>query len=224
MRAMMKSLILILAVFSMGYLHASNETIIILNGPSSSGKSSIQKALQKQADQDYLRIGIDTFFDALIEEPDLSTFEEDKEFHQYTPQGEYIRGIKLEEDEEGSPMVSLFIGPAGDRIIFGMHRAIAAYADAGNNLIVDYILYKPTWAADLKEVLVNHNVYTIKVNAPLDVIEQREIERNTSPRGHARSHYHTVHDGMQYDLEIDTSVETPESAAKKILQLVKTAQ
>jgi chloramphenicol 3-O phosphotransferase len=199
----------------------NNSTIIFLNGPSSSGKSSIQKSLQKIATQNVLRIGIDTFFDALIKEPDLSSFKKDKKFDQFTPQGEYIRGIKLQRDDSGNPVVPLKVGPAGERIIFGMHRAIRAYAEAGNNVIVDYILYNPAWIKDLAQSLKDHRVYFIKIHAPLEVIEQREKDRNTSPPGHARSHYGTVHQGMVYDLDADTSENTPEEAAKRILDFIQ---
>jgi len=202
----------------MNHLQAGEGVVIILNGPSAAGKSSIQQALQKQAGRHFLRVGIDTFFDALIEEPDLSRFEEEKRFDQFTPEGEYIRGVELTRDSDGSPIVELKIGPAGDRIIQGMHRAIAAYAKMGNNLIVDYIRYKPSWSADLREAVEGVKVLYVKVHAPLEVIEEREKSRNTSPPGHARSHYQTVHEGVAYDLEVDTSILTPEESAQLILE------
>ena len=115
-------------------------TVIILNGPSAAGKSSIQNEIQKKSDQLYLKVGIDTFFDALIPTPDLSSFEKTKEFSQYTNDGILIRAVRLETGKEGHQIVPLIVGPAGDQIIFGMHAAIEAYSSRGNNLVVDYIL------------------------------------------------------------------------------------
>lgn len=195
--------------------------IILINGCSCVGKSSVQQALQKISDQHFLRIGIDTFFDQLIEEPDLSDFDRTKKFDQYTKSGEYIRGVHQYIDQEGSRVVPLKIGPAGDRIIHGMHRAIREYAKAGNNLIIDYICYKNSWQQDLAISLQEQTVYLIKAHAPLNIIEKREKLRKTSPEGHARSHYFTVHDGMNYDLEIDTHQLTPEQCAKMILDYIK---
>ena len=211
-----KKLILLIALTASVF----SSTIIVLNGPSSVGKSSIQKALQKTSEDHFLRIGIDTFFDALIEEPDLTLFEKTKAFHQYTKTGEYIRGVTraLEDDK---PVVKLHIGPAGDRIIYGMHRAIAAYANVGNHIIVDYILYDPKWALDLAKALKNHTVYLIKVHAPLDIIEEREKMRNTSPVGHARSHYHSVHQSFIYDYAVDSSQSTPIDLALQILDFIR---
>lgn len=202
-------------------LQGDQGIVIVLNGPSSAGKTSIQKALQKHSKLHFLRVGIDTFFDGLIEEPDLTNFQKDKKLEQFTPSGELIRSVELLEDENHFPVVPLKIGPAGDRIIFGMHRAIASYSETGNNLIVDYILYNPAWAEDLKGALRENTTFFIKVHAPLEVIEKREKERNTSPQGHARSHYETVHFGLEYDLEIDTSVYTPEESAVLIQKLIE---
>lgn len=205
----------------MHFLSGNEGIIILLNGPSCVGKSSIQKAVQKQSSLSFLQVGIDTFFDALLEEPDLSQFQKEKKFDQYTPNGEYIRGIEYTVDGDGFPIVPLTIGPAGDRVIHGMHRAIAAYAQMGNNLIVDYILYKPEWVEDLNQALEGKKIIRVGVHAPLEVLEQRERSRNTSPIGHSRSHYATVHTGMAYDLKIDTSLLTPEESAQRILSLIE---
>jgi chloramphenicol 3-O phosphotransferase len=195
-------------------------TIIILNGPSASGKSSIQKELQKKFNQLYLRVGIDTFFDALIAEPDLSEFSIKKEFSQHSPNGELIRKVQLL-TEGGFSIVPLIIGTAGQKIIQGMHEAIKAYANRGNNLIVDYILYHESWRKDLIQTLEENKVYLVGIQAPLAIIEKREKNRGTSPVGHARSHYATVHQGMTYDLEIDASQETPEQIAQKIYSFIE---
>lgn len=194
--------------------------LILLNGPSASGKSSIQKEIQKQSSEFYLKAGIDSFFDALLPEPDLSQFEKTHELKQYTPDGTFIRGISLQKDSEGNTLVPLEIGPAGDAVIYGMHKAFAAYVAEGNNLVVDYILYKPEWLPDLQNALKETKVYYIGIKAPLSVLEEREKKRGTSPVGHARSHYDTVHHGFNYDLELDVTHLSPAESAKKILEFV----
>lgn len=45
------------------------------------------------------------------------------------------------------------MGPDGHKVIFGMREALAAYANQGNHLIVDYILYKGDWIFHLAEAL-----------------------------------------------------------------------
>ncbi len=196
-------------------------TVIILNGPSAAGKTSIQNEIQKQAGALFLKVGIDTFFDALLPTPDLSSFAEKKELKQYTNDHIFIRGIQLKTDPEGHQIVPLEIGPAGDKVIYGMHAAISAYASKGNNIVVDYILYKPQWLPDLVQSLKNTKVYLIGIKTPLPILEEREKKRGTSPVGHARSHYNQVHQGFVYDLEIDTSEYTPAQSAQMILDFIK---
>lgn len=98
-----------------------------------------------------------------------------------------------------------------------MHRAIAAYAKTGNNVIVDYINYDSTWIPDLKKSLIGVKTFFVRVTASLETIEAREKSRGTSPQGHARSHYDTVHKGLKYDLKLNTDDMKPKQAAQKIV-------
>ena len=182
-------------------------TVIILNGPSSVGKSSIVKAFQAKQTTPWLETGIDHLYVGVIPPMWL----DDK------PEHHTIMTIETSEDKDGK-MVTAVFGPEGRKVIKGMHRAIAAYAHVGNNLLVDYIKYEPEWLLDLQEALKGLNVIWVGVTAPLEVITEREKKRGTSPAGHARSHYQSVHQNMPYDLMIDTSLLTPEQAADKIME------
>lgn len=195
--------------------------IIILNGCSASGKTTVQKLLQAKMTEMTITVGIDTFFDALLPTPDLTHFAETKILEQYTNDHELIRSVKHIYDEQGNLTIPLTIGPAGNRVIHGMHHAIAAYARAGNNVIVDYILYDPAWITYLQEALEGYTVYMIAFKLPLEAIEMREKKRATSPVGHARSHYQTVHQGMHYDLEITDPNTSPEIITDMILAFIK---
>lgn len=185
--------------------------VIILNGPSSVGKSSIIKAFQAKEIKPWLSIGIDNFFVGVLPP---KVYREDKPEHRLV-----MHGV-ASEDKNGK-LFTLEVGPEGQKVIKGMHQAIAAYARTGNNVIVDYIKYDDVWIVDLQEALKGINVILVGVTAPLEVIEQREKKRGTSPEGHARSHYHTVHQGMKYDVMIDTSKVTPEQAADEIIKFLE---
>lgn len=189
----------------------SSGTVIILNGPSSVGKSSIIKAFQTKQSTPWLSIGIDNFFVGVLPP---KFYLESKPEH-YT----VMRGI-ASEDKDGK-LFTLEVGPEGQKVIKGMHRAIAAYAQAGNNVIVDYIKYEQPWIADLKNSLQGINVIWVGVTASLESVEQREKGRGTSPEGHARSHYSTVHQEMSYDLMLDTDSLMPEQSADQIIKIMK---
>ncbi|MBA3954293.1 hypothetical protein H0X48_03185 [Candidatus Dependentiae bacterium] len=190
-------------------------TIIILNGPSASGKSSLQKKLQELYAELYLKVGIDDLFVNLLPARYITS----PVPHQ-TPETMVMKGTSSK-DSEGNPVFSLEIGTLGQKAIAGMHAAIGAYARAGNNVIVDYILYYPEWTAQLVHNLRGLRVYMIGIKPTLSAIEQREKSRGTTPLGHARSHYATVHQGMIYDLELDTTAMTVEQAALKVQEFIK---
>lgn len=190
---------------------AQHGTVIIINGPSSVGKTSIIKAFQAKQSVPWLSIGIDNFFVGLIHP---KFYLDDKPEHRLV-----MHGVSSE-DKKGKLFV-LNVGHLGQKIINGMHLAIADYARAGNNVIVDYIKYEDAWLARLQAALRGIKVVWIGVNASLELIQQREKKRGTSPEGHARSIYYTVHNGMTYDLMLDNSHLTPEQAADYIIKFMK---
>ena len=181
-------------------------SVIILNGPSGVGKSSIIKAFQAQRSEPWLCIGIDNFFIGVLPP---KFYLEDKPEHR-----SIMHGI-ASEDAEGK-LFTLHIGNHGQKVIAGMHEAIAAYARAGNNVIVDYIMYYPEWHDALLKALKGVSVTTVGITASLETVQQREKSRKTSPEGHARSVYATVHKGWNYDLLINTDDKTPEESAQLI--------
>lgn len=210
------SVILLLIGIFMNQVH-NNQTkthfgmVIILNGPSSVGKSSIIKAFQQLNKKPWLSIGIDNFFVGVL--PPKFYLEDTPEHHTI------MHGIPSI-DTQGNKVFTLIIGHEGKKVIKGMHRAIAAYAQSGNNVIVDYINYDPLFINDLKNVLQEIPVLWIGIHASLESIEQREKLRGTSPQGHARSHYATVHQGINYDLQLDTDKLTPSESAQLIINKI----
>ncbi|MFH1832220.1 MAG: hypothetical protein ABH827_05485 [bacterium] len=188
----------------------SSGTVIIINGPSSVGKSSIIKAFQAKQNALWLSIGIDNFFVGVLPP---------KFYLERTPEHWPVMQGIASEDKDGK-LFTLNIGPEGKKVIQGMHRAIAAYAHAGNNVIVDYIKYEQAWLPDLQDTLHDINVIWIGVTASLETIQQREKTRKTSPEGHARSHYHTVHQGITYDLMLNTDSLTADQAAEQIINFM----
>jgi len=190
-------------------------TVIILNGPSAAGKSSIQKEFQHlMMPQLWIKLGIDNLFDKPM--PDITM--ENLSFWQ---QENAIRWVTTTYDQDNNNVITLFTGKEGELVAYGMNSAIAAYAQAGCCCIVDYIAYKKEWLDDLRSKLKDIKVYWVKVSLPLEVIEQREAARGTSPKGHARSHYDKVHWDIKYDFEINSSLKTAVEIAKEIKIFIK---
>lgn len=195
--------------------HSMTGTVIILNGPSGSGKSSIQKEFQKLMMPNlWIKMGIDTLFDAVM--PDI-TLENMSFWQSANP----IRWIEESKDKDGAKVITLYIGEQGDRVAYAMNSAIAAYAYNGCNVIVDYIAYKHEWFQDLEEKLKNIKTYYVAVDISLEILEQREESRGTSPKGHARSHYFTVYGTRQYAMRVNSQNSSAQEIAQQLKHLVQ---
>lgn len=168
-------------------------TVILLNGVGSAGKSSIARALQDSLAGVWLHVAMDAFIEMLPPylQDDPSTFE--------------YRDIGA---ENGRPEIEIRSGEAGERLLSGMRRAIAALAGAGNNLIVDDVVIG-SGLADYDAQLASIPFHKVGVRAPLDVLEARESARSDRMPGLARWQFSRVHAGARYDFEVDTSVSGP---------------
>lgn len=189
-------------------------TVIVLNGPSGSGKSTIQREFQKSMLPNlWVKVGIDNLFDMPL--PDV-TAENMEQWQTKNP----IRWVEHGFDVNGNPVISLFVGDEGQKVVHGMNSAIAAYARNGCNAIVDYIAYKEDWLKDLKEKLADVKVYYVAVDIPLEVLEEREAARGTSPKGHARSHYTHVYGDMNYDLRVNSHTNSAAEIAQQLRDML----
>jgi chloramphenicol 3-O phosphotransferase len=90
------------------------------------------------------------------------------------------------------------------RFFDGFHRSIAAFASAGNDLIVEHIIEERSWADQLNNLFTRLDVLWVGVHAPIEEIERREKERGNRYIGEARYHLKT-HNYCRYDLEVDTT-------------------
>ena len=90
-----------------------------------------------------------------------------------------------------------------------------ALAAAGNHLIIDEVLTGEE-RTEYATLLAPYDVFRVGVRAPLDVLEAREAARGDRLIGLARWQFGRVHRDMAYDLEVDTSAETPLACAERI--------
>jgi chloramphenicol 3-O phosphotransferase len=86
-------------------------------------------------------------------------------------------------------------------IVSGMHRSIAAFADAGNNIIVDHVLQLKEWLNDCVNILSDYPVFLVGVHCPLQELERRESIRDREP-GTARYQFDIVHAHGEYDVQV----------------------
>lgn len=187
--------------------------IILLNGASSSGKSSVGRELQRILPTAHLFLGIDSFTPMLRPEGHIG-MPWTQRTNENAGDGEApVRWVFPA--DEGQPVVIEF-GELGHRLVRGMHRAVAALAAAGNDLIFEHVLLYGEWLDDALAALGDFEVFLVGIRCPVDLMEERERARGTRVVGQGRGHYQTVHAGLCYDVEVDTAAMNPTDAAAAI--------
>ncbi len=183
-------------------------TIIFLNGTSSAGKTTLAMALQERLGEPYQHMALDQFRDGLPAKFRGLNAPEESAGH------DGLNVVPVH--HEGGAFTEVRFGDSGKRMLRGMRRAIAAMAQEGNNIIIDDIILEPEFLTDYLTTLAQIDVYFVGVRCPLEVIEEREAVRLGRFPGTAQSHIEVCHAHGQYDVEIDTSKQTPEECAEAV--------
>jgi chloramphenicol 3-O phosphotransferase len=152
--------------------------VIILNGASSSGKSTLAKAMQQALDEPFLHVSSDHLVNA---------------------------GVLPQRRDDAGPFN--WWHEMRPRFFAGFHRCLPALAHAGNDLIVDHVIEFPSWRRDLAVLLAGLDVYLVGVHCDLAEIDRRERQRGDRRMGEGRTHVTVdgIHTFGLYDLEVDTT-------------------
>lgn len=180
--------------------------VILLNGSSSSGKTTLAHALQRVLPEPWQHVALDHFRDGMpgkvrgLNSPPGS------------PGASGLNIVPLERD--GQRMTHVQFGDYGEAVLRGMRRSVAQLVVQGVDVIVDDLLFKPEYLHDYQEALHGHAVWFVGVRCSLPVVEQREARRPGRFPGTATSHFHSVHaHGIAYDVEVHTDSMTPAACA-----------
>ncbi len=177
--------------------------LVLLHGTSSSGKTSVARAVQRLSDEPWLQLGIDAFWGAI-----------DERWMEHGPRA--AEGFAWAADATIVP------GAVGQRLAAGMRAALAALARAGNDVLVDDVFVDPGWLDEWRRELDGLDWLLVGVLAPVEVLDEREAARGNRIAGEARAQAGAIHEGVKYDLTVDTSLQTPEECARAILAAVAT--
>jgi chloramphenicol 3-O phosphotransferase len=171
--------------------------VIVLNGGSSSGKSSLAASLQARLDGTWLTLGIDDLIRALSHGPGDSGAAGSLAF---TSNGSVVVGDKFRAAE------------------LAWYDGLSAIAQAGTGVIVDEVfLGGGESQARLRLALDGLSVIWVGVRCDLEVAEARELRRSDRRIGMARDQGERVHLDVRYDLLVDTSSAAPGECAETII-------
>jgi chloramphenicol 3-O phosphotransferase len=165
------------------YRGAVSTQLIMLNGGSSSGKSGIARCLQAVLAEPWLAFGCDSFVAALPAKMQAS--------------GE---GIAFTADGGVS------VGADFRVLEAAWMNGIAATARAGARIIIDDVFLGGAASQRRWQTAVGGlAVLWVGVRCDSAVAAGREIARGDRTQGMAASQANMVHEGVSYDLEVDTT-------------------
>ncbi|MFB7915447.1 chloramphenicol phosphotransferase CPT [Streptomyces sp. NPDC056061] len=157
--------------------------VIVLNGGSSSGKSGIARCLQAVLPGPWLTLGVDTLIEAMPAAMQMSE-----------------AGIGLAADGEVS------VGPEFRALEAAWMAGVATMARTGAGVVVDDVfLGGPESQRRWRKALDGLDVLWVGVRCESEVAVGREIARGDRIAGMAESQAESVHRGVCYDLEVDTT-------------------
>lgn len=149
-------------------------SLIFLHGASSSGKSTLARALQGILPKAFWHVSIDHLRDSGM-----------------LPMERYRSG-------------DFDWRAARESFFAGFHQSIVAYLATGNNVILEHIIETPDWLPALRSLWDGFDVLFVGVHCSLATLERREAERGDRPAGMAAIDFGRVHAGMHYDLEVNS--------------------
>lgn len=184
--------------------------IVILNGAPRSGKTSIVRVVQDSFDGVWMNLGVDVFA------------------RQVTPL-RYQPGIGLRPDGERPELEQLL-----PSLYAAFFESIAAHSRHGLNVVVDVGIHdgyaRPRQVLrDAAHRLAGLPALLVGVRCPIDVVVDR---RNEEPQDGTysasaevvRRWNEAVHDPAVYDLEVDTSLLSPEQCATEIRRRIESGR
>ncbi|USD66977.1 AAA family ATPase [Vibrio sp. SCSIO 43136] len=181
--------------------------VIILNGASSSGKSSIAVELQKLLSVPYMHLGIDHFISMMPANQNVL----DKI-------NLISEGFYWTTNNEGLPRISS--GEYGKQVNAVFHSTVRHLAQSGINLIVDDVMDGSREQALWGEMLTGINHLYVQVQCDVAELEQREAKRSDRMKGSAREQAMRVHSGVQYDFSVNTQDKSSAYCARQIMDFI----
>lgn len=165
--------------------------VIVLNGASSSGKSTVARRLQQTLGTPFLLLSADQFIES---------------------------GLLPTRRDSTGPFA--WIPEMRARFFDGFHRCIPALAAAGNNVVVEHVVEFASWRAQLDDLLHGFDVFWVAVHCDLAEIDRREAARGDRAPGEGRAHVeqNCIHDHGPYDLHIDTTTGVTDALVHTVIE------
>ncbi|MBD3919507.1 chemotaxis protein [Paenibacillus sp. PR3] len=178
--------------------------IVLLNGTSSSGKTSISNELLTQIEIPFQHLSIDNFCNGI--------------FHSYI---DFINttypNIETNGADDGQLANQILTNP----LISLYYSTIKLFSAMGNNVVVDTVIDNDQWYNTCLELLSDHPVIFVSVKCTREELARREMLRGDRMVGLASAQYDRVYCFNEYDLELNTEIMRSSECANEILNFIR---
>ena len=227
---------------------ASEPVAILVNGPSSSGKSTLCRALHERltdvagddatfasvAFDDVVLLISDTLFPisfVALAGGDITRLVS-REPHDGRAAWEYVDESATAGGGDGHPRVRLVLRNDTRRLLSGIHRGWGEHLALGTNLIIDHFLQDRDWSDEALDVIEKSGarIFSVGVYCSVQELERREASRADGelegrPLGLARRSHELCHShGLEYDVTVWTDQQTTEESVDAIVAALYSLQ
>ena len=227
---------------------ASKPVAILVNGPSSSGKSTLCRALHERlidvagddatfasvAFDDVVLLISDTLFPisfVALAGGDITRLVS-REPHDGRAAWEYVDESATAGGGDGHPRVRLVLRNDTRRLLSGTHRGWGEHLALGTHLIIDHFLQERDWSDEALDVIEQSGarIFSVGVYCSAQELERREASRADGelegrPLGLARRSNELCHsNGLEYDVTVWTDQQTTEESVDAIVAALYSLQ
>ncbi|MEK5255242.1 AAA family ATPase [Paenibacillus sp. FSL F4-0125] len=171
--------------------------IVLMNGTSSSGKTSISTELMNQKEILFHHLSIDDFVKDFFKNK-FSDIEPAREVDE-----QVIAQIMFD------PLISMYFS------------TIKLYSEMGLNVIVDTVIENDKWFNECLDIFFDQPTLFVGVLCSKEELIRREQTRGDRVIGLAASQFSNVYCIDEYDLEVNTEEMNPIECAEEILSYIK---
>jgi chloramphenicol 3-O phosphotransferase len=185
--------------------------MIILNGPSSAGKSSLVKELQQLWPHPLFATGTDAVITGW---PDNFVLDHDE-----SDPAKELEALRIVAGQGPAPSWVPKMSDTFLTISRHAHESWAAMSQSGVDVVVDHCIIEPSIREHAQNVLLG--AFWVGVTCDVQELVRREAARGDRYVGFASGTSAIVHLGMDYDMVIDTTSTPPEELARQVFDAVR---
>ncbi|MCW5892274.1 MAG: chemotaxis protein [bacterium] len=198
---------------------APGPQVILLNGPSSAGKTTIARALQARIAEPFLRLSFDDFVFA-----HAARYYRGADGPARSETNEWIdEGCRIVTTSAPGepPAVRAEFGPVFRRTFAAIGPTVRTLVATGSRVILDHVIADEWMYDSWLEACGDLDVLRVGVTCALPILESRERARGDRVLGRARGLVSVVHTFTAYDVVVDSGAATVDQCVEAIVRAAR---